>query len=121
VGLAKGFYLPEVELNTFAKSKSGGVAKGAGEGFLEAVSHMGNCSGAFCGVALLLWLATAGIARAAYGGIQGYMDALPAEEAKTVEQSIEDLSTNIKLQERMSETFLRTAQKKTTKKLYMTP
>jgi len=117
VGLAKGFYLPEVELNTFAKNKSGGVAKGAAEGFLEAVSRMGNCSGSFCSVALLLWAATAGTAGAAYGAIQGYMDALPAEEAEKIEQSIEELSASIKLQERMSDHFQQMAQKKTTKKL----
>ena len=109
--------MPEVELNTFAKNESGGVAKGAAEGFLEAVSPMGNCSGAFCGIAFILWLATAGTAGAVYGGIQGYLDALPAEEAKEAEQSIAELSVHFKIQERISEQFLRLPQKKTTKKL----
>jgi hypothetical protein len=117
VGITRGLYLPEAVFDTFAKGKGSGTEKGAAEGFLAAIGNMGPCSGAFCGVAALLWIATAGTVGAVYGGIKGHKDALPAEEVQKIEQSIEELYTDLKLQNRISEKLLQTAHKKTTKKL----
>lgn len=117
VGITKGLFLPEAVLETFAKDKGTGAGSGAAQGFLEAVGSMGPCSGSFCGIAALLWIVTAGTAGAIYGGITGYTDALPAEEAKIIEQSIETLRTDLNLQDRIREKLLQAAQNKTTKKM----
>jgi len=117
VGITRAFYLPEAVLNTFAKGKDVGAAKGAAEGFLNAMGQMGSCSGSFCGIATLLWMATAGVVGAIYGATTGYTDALPAEEAKRIENSMEALYADLNLQNRIGDKLFQTAHKKTPKPL----
>ena len=117
VGITIGLYSPEAMLKTFAKGKANGIGKGALEGFLTASA--GDCSGAFCGIMILLWMATLGTAGAIYGAIEGYKDAFSAEETKNIEQLLEELynNLNLNLQNRIYEKLLQTAQKKAIKKL----
>ena len=80
-------YAPEAKFETYAKGKASGTAQGAADGFLTAVGQMGHCSGDFCAIAALFWIATAGTVGAVYGAVTGYQDALPAEEAERLERS----------------------------------
>jgi len=117
VGITRGFYAPEAVLNTFAKGKDVGAAKGAAGGFLNAMGEMGPCSGSFCGLAVLLWMATAGVVGAIYGGATGYTDALPAEEAKRIEDSMEAFYADLDLQNRIADKLFQMACEKTSKPL----
>jgi hypothetical protein len=71
IGITYARFFPEVKFETFAKGKSSGTARGGVEGLLLALSQMGHCSGDFCAVAVLFWIATAGTVGAVYGAITG--------------------------------------------------
>jgi len=117
VGLAQAYFMPEAEFEAFAKGKGSGTAKGAAQGFMNAMAHMGNCSGDFCGLAIIIWAATAGTVGTVHGAIQGYMDALPAEEAQKVEQSLNKLYSSLKLQGLLNQKIMKAGQAKAAKNL----
>ena len=108
-------YAPEAKFETYAKGKASGTAQGAADGFLTAAGQMGHCSGDFCAIAALFWIATAGTVGAVYGAVTGYQDALPAEEAERLEQSTKRLLESLAFQEKMAERLVRTVQRKTVK------
>ncbi len=116
VGVADIRYDPAVDFATFARGKGAGAAKGAAGGFASAAGSMGHCGGDFCGLAFLLWLATAGVVAAVHGAITGALDALPADEAERIEEAARALFARLRLQERIREAVMQAGQRKTSRK-----
>ena len=73
----------EIEFEGFSRSKTGGAAKRGVSFFAQCMSEMGqgNCSGNYCGAAVILMLGMCGIA----GMIGGVAGAVKAPSAETVE------------------------------------
>lgn len=119
IGITQAQFSPEVKFDTYAKGKASGTARGAAEGFLSVMSQLGHCSGDFCAVAALFWIATAGTAGAVHGAITGYRDAIPAEEAERIESSTRQLLNIPSVQKRMAECLAQTARLKTGRSIVM--
>jgi hypothetical protein len=117
IGVTYARFMPEVKFETFAKGKASGTARGGVEGLLLALSQMGHCSGDFCAVAVLFWIATAGAVGAVYGAITGYLDTLPAEEVEKIERSKKQFFEKLAFQEQFADRLVRTAQQNTIKRI----
>lgn len=74
---------PDIKSVTLGTTRGRGAAAGAGEGALAgalaALEGMGDCSGAYCGAAVLLVLPVFTIGGAAIGGITGHTAGDPAD------------------------------------------
>ncbi|MBI5576454.1 MAG: hypothetical protein HY896_08850 [Deltaproteobacteria bacterium] len=111
-------FQPEVRLDLPGKGRVDGAVRGAGRGFLTGAEvplrilgeGMHGCSGQECGyVAIgILAVATAtGSVGAIVGGVHGAIKAMPAREARKIEEATEGLA-NLWIQEIMTDRVLET-------------
>jgi hypothetical protein len=94
-----------------AEGKLVGALKGAGAGVLAA--PVGSCSGDFCGAALLVYLAVAVSLGAVIGGTVGAARAVSAEEVRKAEAGLQNIMTELRIQQGMQDEFLELARAKT--------
>lgn len=116
--VAAGF-LPEVRLELPGKGRLDGAVRGAGRGFLTGASvplrvfagGMSGCHGEGCGyiaVGVLAVAAASGSIGAVVGGVHGGIAAIPAGEAREIEEATRKLPT-LKIQETMRDRILEDA------------
>ncbi len=115
IGVVREHALPDFTYRTpTAEGKLVAGLKGAGEGVLAAVAAPGGgCSGAYCGAALLLYLAVAVPLGAVIGGAIGAAGAVSEEEVTEAEAGLKDILTELGIQQRMRDEFLELARAKT--------
>src|SRR5262245_36887386 len=71
IAIVAAVHTPEVSFDGFARGKADGAARGGGATFAACLSPMGRgCSGAFCGVAILVLVGICGVA-GVVGGVVG--------------------------------------------------
>ena len=108
-GIVTADFLPDVRLDLPGKGRVDGAVRGAGRGFLAGAEiplrilgeGMSGCSSKECGyVAIgILAVATAtGTVGAVVGGVHGAIEAMPAREARRMEEATEELA-NLRIQE----------------------
>lgn len=108
-GVVTARFQPEVRLDLPGKGRVDGAVRGAGRGFVAGAEiplrfladGMGGCGTRECGyVAIgILALATAtGTVGAVVGGVHGAIEAMPAREARRMEEATEGLA-NLRIQE----------------------
>jgi hypothetical protein len=119
-GIATARFLPEVRLDLPGKGRVDGAVRGAGRGFLTGASvplrllagGMSGCSGEACGYAaigILALAAASGSVGAVFGGVHGAIMAIPAEEARKIENATRELA-NLRIQETMRDRILEDAE-----------
>ena len=115
-GIAAARFLPEVRLDLPGKGRLDGAVRGAGRGFLTGASvplrifaeGMSGCQGEACGylaVGVLAVAAASGSIGAVVGGVHGAIKAIPADEARKIENATRELET-LKIQETMRDRIL---------------
>jgi hypothetical protein len=115
-GIVAARFLPEVRLDLPGKGRLDGAVRGAGRGFLAGASvplrilvgGMSGCQGEACGYAAIGILAVAaasGSIGAVVGGVHGAIKAMPADEARKIENATRELA-NLKIQETMRDRIL---------------
>ncbi|WP_305042836.1 hypothetical protein [Geoalkalibacter sp.] len=82
----------DISLEVFARSKSEGALKGAGQGIVGMLQGLGggSCSGEYCGAALLFYLAISVVVGGTVGAIQGSMDASSSQVGAEMEAFVEE-------------------------------
>jgi hypothetical protein len=119
-GIVAARFLPEVRLDLPGKGRLDGAVRGAGRGFLTGASvplrifagGMSGCQGEACGYAAIGILAVAaasGSIGAVVGGVHGAIKAIPADEARKIENATRELGT-LKIQETMRDRILADAE-----------
>jgi hypothetical protein len=119
-GIVAARFLPEVRLDLPGKGRLDGAVRGAGRGFLTGASvplrvfaeGMSGCHGEGCGYAAIGILAVAaasGSIGAVVGGVHGAIKAIPADEARKIENATRELAT-LRIQETMRDRILEEAE-----------
>lgn len=120
MGVVSARFLPEVVLDLPAKGRIDGAVRGAGRGFLAwggvplrvGAEAMRGCSGEACGYAAIGFLAVAaasGTVGAVVGGVKGAIRAMPAEEARRIEEATRHMA-DLKIQETVRDRALEEAE-----------
>lgn len=120
VGVVSAKFLPEVVLDLPAKGRVDGAVRGAGRGFLAwagvplrvGAEAMRGCSGQACGYVAIGMLAVAtasGTVGAVVGGVEGAIRAMPAGEARRIEEATRHLA-DLKIQETIRDRVLEEAE-----------
>ena len=115
-GIVAARFLPEVRLELPGKGRLDGAVRGAGRGFMTGASAplrifaegMSGCHGEVCGylaVGVLAVAAASGSIGAVVGGVHGAIKAIPAGEAREIEEATRELAT-LRIQETMLDRIL---------------
>jgi hypothetical protein len=115
-GIVPARFLPEVRLDLPGKGRVDGAVRGAGRGFLAgaeipmriAAAGLQGCGGKECGYLAIGFLAVAtatGAVGAVVGGVHGAIEAMPAREARRMEEATEFLA-NLQIQEILADRVL---------------
>ncbi len=115
-GIVPARFLPEVRLDLPGKGRIDGAVRGAGRGFLAgaeiplriAAAGLQGCGGKECGYLVIGFLAVAtatGAVGAVVGGVHGAIEAMPAREARKMEEATEGLA-NLRIQETLADRVL---------------
>ncbi len=105
VAVVPAAYIPESNFLTFAKDRGTGAAKGAGAGALHGTLYMSaEAAGAGPYAVLLLPFAAAlgAVVGGMVGGIEGAVRAIPADQAKKIEATINSAISDLDVQGKLS-------------------
>jgi len=119
-GIVSARFQPEVRLDLPGKGSLDGAVRGAGRGFLTGASvplrifagGMSGCQGEACGylaIGVLAVAAASGSIGAVVGGVHGAIQAIPADEARKIENATRELAT-LRIQETMRDRILEDAE-----------
>jgi hypothetical protein len=118
-GIESARFLPEVRLDLPGKGRVDGAVRGAGRGFLAgaeipmriAAEGLSGCGGKECGYLAIGFLAVAtatGAVGAVIGGVHGAIEAMPAREARRMEEATEGLAS-LRIQEILADRVIEAA------------
>lgn len=112
VGIGSITQAPVADLGVYARGRTSGAARGAGEGAAAgAAAFMGSgssCSGAVCGVAILL-LPVFVVGGAVVGAVAGAGAAVPDDKARTIEAQLDSVLKDAGQQEALRVDVLKAA------------
>jgi len=116
---------PKTKVDRFARDRLLETAKAAGMGFLKGVGVAaeglgglggGSCEGYVCGLIVIFYLsvlAVGGTVGAVVGAVEGAPKAIPAEEAKKIQDAAREALEDLNIQESITNCVFQKAQEQT--------